>query len=148
MATIAPVVKKTNGKRNRAAGHKYETDTAKLFREIGFHHVVTSRSCNRARDNQKVDLCNSDELVQGRLPYNIQNKCETKPVAYGKLLEEMPSDGAAMNVVFHRQTAKTKAGIFKVRGEYAIMKQADFIALIRELESLRPFAAQHKQQRA
>lgn len=121
--------------RNRTAGHNYEKDIARILREIGFKHTVTSRSENRSRDGQKVDLCNKDELVNGRLPYNVQCKSAADSLNYIKLLGEMPdcSTNMCINVVLHRKTVKSKGGKFMVKGEFAILSQKDFLFLIEKL---------------
>lgn len=124
--------------RNRSAGHNYEKDIARILRDIGFQYTVTSRSENRSRDGQKVDLCNKDELVNGRLPYNVQCKSAAKSLKYIELLAEMPdcSANTNINVVLHRKTAKSKGGKFMVKGEYAILSQKDFLFLVELVEVL------------
>lgn len=118
-----------NGKRNRRAGHGWERQLAELFREIGFPHVVTSRSESRSRDAQKVDLINKDELINGRFPFNVQAKTTTNHVKYAKLLDEMPIIEGVTNIVIHKQTQKTGTRFLPI-GEFVIMKLSDFKQLI------------------
>lgn len=127
---------KTNGKRNRTAGHTYERNCAESLRLAGFTFVVTSRAENRTRDGEKVDLCNSNELKNGRLPYNIQCKNTSVPIKYHQLLAEMPSDTGQINVVFHKQTKRIGRNFHPV-AHYAVLKQDDFIKLIAELHTLK-----------
>lgn len=128
---IATTPKKTNGKRNRAAGHQWERDTVQKFRVI-FPNVTTSRACNRVRDAEKVDLSHPDEVKFGRFPYNVQCKSCLGSVPYLKLLNEMPRDNQAMNVVFHRQTVRSRKGERILNaGELAVLKTDDFIELVK-----------------
>ncbi|MCU0322686.1 MAG: hypothetical protein MUE72_09735 [Chitinophagaceae bacterium] len=122
---------RTRGKRNRSAGSNWERELAKLFRDIGYLHVVTTRSESRSRDAQKIDLINKDEGVNGRLPFNIQAKNVVGHLKYGKVLAEMPKDDN-MNVVLHKQTYK-KGDRFIESDRFAIMYMEDFIKLIVKL---------------
>lgn len=131
-----PTPVKKSSSRNRAAGHKYERDIVRTLLEAGFPHVVSSRAENRSRDNAKVDICNKDEYKNGRLPYNIQCKTIAGPVSYAKLLSEIECLDSCKNVILHRFTKKSAGGKFMVKGEYAIMHQEDFVALIGELNAL------------
>lgn len=119
-----------SGKRNRTAGHKWERDCAKILREAGFPHVVTSRSSNRKRDADKIDLVNEDELENGVLPYSIQCKTLVTTTPYPKLLSEMKELEGTKKVILHKQTKKSKSGKFVESGRYAIMHMDDFIELI------------------
>lgn len=120
---------KTNGKRNKAAGHKYELDVIKSLIPI-LPNAVSSRSANRMRDGQKIDICHADEILHGRVPYNIQCKSVTGGVQYLKLHKEIPLVPGVMNVVMHRYTVK-KGTQFHQVGEFAIMHAADFHTLTR-----------------
>lgn len=121
------------GKRNRSVGHQTERLLATKFREIGFPHVVTSRSESRSRDNDKVDLINKNEAVVGRLPYNVQSKNSVKPVKYALLLDELPKIEGITNVVVHRQTVKT-GNRFMTKDDFAILYLDDFFKLIKKLK--------------
>ena len=127
------------GKRNRTVGHNYERTIAKRFREeLGWKHVVTSRSESKTRDDQKVDLMNHDEYTNGRMPYDVQCKNTTVNVNYHKLMTEMPEIEETMPVILHNKTNKseTSSQFMKV-GEYAIMKADHWFSLVVELELLR-----------
>lgn len=126
-------VKKKGSSRNRNAGHKFERDVAKLLRDIGFEHVVSTRSESRGRDNQGIDLMNKDELVNGRLPYNIQCKSMAERVPYFQLLRDLPAGTGSINVVFHQFTEK-RGSKFHPKGHYAILNMEEFLKLIKELE--------------
>ena len=128
----------TNGARNRSAGHALEKLFARLLREIGFEHVVTCRSENLRRDGLGVDLMNTDEFKNGRLPYNVQCKNSCDRPQYDVLLPAMPKDKDVVNVIIHKYTVKSKEGKFMPRGHFAIMDMNDFLAMakkIRELEA-------------
>jgi hypothetical protein len=127
------------GKRNRTAGHKYERTAAKRFREeLGWMHVVTSRSESKTRDDQKVDLMNHDEYTNNRMVFDIQCKNTTVNVNYHKLMEEMPNLNETMPVILHNKTQKVVDGDkFMKVGEYAIMKADDWFTVMAELEQLK-----------
>lgn len=127
---------KTNGKRNRSAGHKLERDLVKLFKKAGFTHTVTTRSESKSRDDQKVDLMNKNEYENGRLPYNVQAKTSTSHLSYAKILSELPETKDVVNVIIHRQTTKVGERFLR-RGEYAILNLNDFMKIIKELNEKR-----------
>ncbi len=124
------------GSRNRTAGHKWERDVAKLFRDMGFSHVVTSRSENKKRDADKIDLMNTDELENGVFPWSVQCKTLNTTATYPKLLSEMKELAGAVKVVIHRQTKKSKSGKFVETGRYACLYLNDFLNLIEENRKL------------
>lgn len=127
----------TPGKRNRVAGHNWERECAKLFVKIGYPHVVTSRSENKKRDADKIDLMNTDELENGLLPYSIQCKTLSTTAPYPKLLSEMKALKGAVKVVLHKQTKKSEKGKFIETGRYAILPMEDFMSLIEENKLLK-----------
>jgi hypothetical protein len=110
---------KRKRRNNKTAGSNYEREKAKEQRNIGYEGLRTSRECSRKRDNQKVDLCNSDEDEYGRHPYNIQCKNLSTNVAYPKLLSELEEHNGTkqINVIFHKRTEKTIGGKFMAKGE-------------------------------
>jgi hypothetical protein len=116
---------------NRTAGHSYELKVRNALLFL-FPHLATSRSCNRARDGQKVDLVNEDESEHGRLPYNIQCKKALK-VKYHEVLGEMPGNKGIINVIFHSLVTKRKV-LFVEVGEYAVCEASDFIKLMAQGE--------------
>lgn len=125
--------------RNREAGHKYERDIVSALKAVGFEHVATTRSCNRARDAQKIDVANSDEATHGRLPYNIQakNKAQGSSFNYVRTIEELPSLPGIINVIFRKLTAKSTTGKFITKGTFAFLKQDDFITMMGDIRRLR-----------
>lgn len=127
--------KKPNyGKRNRAAGHSWELVVVKKLKTIGYPEVATSRAVSKLRDAQKVDICNKDESVYGRLPYNIQAKTYASSIAYAKLLASMPQ-GKEINVIFLKQTALDKKR-FMETGTYAILPLDDFYKMMEQITVL------------
>lgn len=127
----------TYGKRNRTAGHKWERTCAKLFVEIGYPHVVTSRSENRKRDADKIDLMNTDEHENGIFPYSVQCKTTSTTAPYPKLLSEMKDLEGAMKVVLHKQTKKSDKGIFLESGRFACMYMDDFMKMVEDNRKLK-----------
>ena len=138
---------KTNGKRNRRAGHDLERTVAELLRTIGFPHVVTSRSENQKRDSQGIDLMNTEELENGRLPYNIQCKCTTERPKYDALLKALPKVKNVINVIIHKYTTRSASGggVFVTRGHYAILEMNDFLELVKEREELKAKVKEQKE---
>jgi hypothetical protein len=131
--TTAAVAKKTNGKRNRAAGHNFELKTVSAFKELGFEHVCSTRSESRSRDNQKIDIMHKDEGTNGRFPYNVQCKNTVGPLKYAKVLSELPKDTAHINVVFHNQTRRAGTNFITV-GKYAFLEMQDFLGMVRTIK--------------
>lgn len=129
-----PIKKPSVGKRNKSAGHDWELKIVKKLKEIGFADVATSRAVSRLRDAQKVDVCNKDEDINGRLPYNIQAKTYSKAIAYPKILSEMPK-GKEINVIFLKQTERTGTR-FIASGTYAILPLESFYMMMKKLIDL------------
>lgn len=130
--------------RNRRVGHDKERKAAKAFREIGYHDVKTSRSCNRARDDEKVDLCNHNEAKYGRLPYNVQCKHTKSHLNLAEELAKMPQ-GDEINVIFYTKTTPKKRGsktIFVVEGNFAVLAEEDFLAMAKRLRDYEEWETQ------
>lgn len=128
--------------RNRKAGHGYELYEKNAFNEIGFVHLVTSRSESRSRDAQKIDLINKDEHTNGRFPYNIQCKNVSRHLKYHDLYTEIPKTKGVINVILHKFTSNkgNSSGHFIPQGYYAIISREDFLLIVKErleLEELR-----------
>lgn len=118
--------------RNRDAGHNFERDMVLRLKESGlFPYAVTARAESRNRDNQKVDIMNTDEGLHGRMPYDFQCKTLSTSLNYPKLIAELPSLPGIMPVILHKQTKKSEGGKFMVKGTYAAMKLDDFWQLMR-----------------
>lgn len=135
-AVIAEIVQKkaSRGKNgNRTAGHNFERECAQKMRTAGFMHTVCSRLESRSRDNEKVDLINKDERVNGRLPYNISCKNLTKQANFSALLKEMPKLDGVTNVIFHKLTKKKAKGTFCQVGQYAILDMEDFLKMVQRI---------------
>ena len=123
---------KTDGANNELKGRYFEKKVVRKLHKAGFLNVTYSTT-RSVRDNDKVDIVNDNEEVNGRFPYNIQCKTLSKHCDYTKILSEMPK-GAEINVVIHRKTKNTDAGFVK-QGTYAIMNADDFYVMIAELEA-------------
>ena len=118
---------KTNGKRNKSAGHSWERELVTRLNLLGFN-TGTTRNLSRARDAQKVDIMGVDERKDGFLPFNIQAKNESRVTKFQKHLAEMPKE-TAINVVAFSQTMKAGSKFMK-QGEYAIMYLSDWLYYI------------------
>lgn len=128
-------LKKTRGNRNRNAGHQLERDIAKIMRDCGFPHAVTSRIESKKRDDAKVDIMNKDEETNGRLPYNLQAKNCSTSIGYPLILSQMPK-GKELNVIIHNQTERAGTSKrFMTRAQFAIMYSKDFFELIKVMEN-------------
>jgi len=67
---------------NRRRGHNFERDICKLFRELSYTKVKTTRQASRLLDESKVDIWG--------IPFNIQCKDGVqKGLSYSKVLSEM-----------------------------------------------------------
>lgn len=130
------------GKRNKSAGHAWELKIVKRLKEIGYLDVASSRAVSRLRDAQKVDVCNKDESVSGRLPYNIQAKTYSKNVPYPKILAEMPV-GKETNVIFLRQTERSGTR-FIASGTYAILPLDSFYEMMQKIMNLEKEHEEHE----
>ena len=119
---------KTNGKRNKQAGHSWERELVAKLNLLGFN-VGTTRNLSRARDAQKVDIMGVDERKDGFLPFNIQAKTETRVPKFQQILAEMPVEKNAINMIAFRQTSRATAKFMK-QGEYAIMNLKDWFYYI------------------
>ena len=119
--------------RNRTAGHNLELEIVNAFKKCGFPHAATSRSENRTRDAEKVDIINHNEFRNGRLPYNIQCKNTSGPIPYQKLLEEIESIEGITNVVIHKKTEKVGTK-FMPRGKFAYLHLKDFLQMVETIE--------------
>jgi len=122
----------TNGKRNRQAGHRFELFCVNAFKQAGFNDVVSSRSSNRSRDAQKIDLVNRDEINSGRLPWAVQCKNVAGTLKYPAVLAELPNEPGITKVILHNQTQKV-GNRFITRDRFAIMYMNDFMAIVKKL---------------
>lgn len=99
---------KTNGKRNRQAGHDWERLVVKLLHERGLYDpetVVSCRSNSKRLDDAGVDLMHLDELTHGMMRDSIQCKTATRSLAYAGLLARIREANRPGAVIFHRQTS-------------------------------------------
>jgi len=99
--------------KSKDKGNHYEQKIAGEFRLfLGMGGCVTSRSESKSRDDEKVDLCNTD-------PFNVQCKAWERAPSYHDVLSEMPEDGN-INVIFHKRNRK---------GDVVVMRKEDFYKL-------------------
>lgn len=105
----------TNG---RNKGHSYERKIRKEMIELGYESCETSRYESKKKDDQKVDLCNTD-------PFNIQCKAVERGLNYFDVLNSMPND-TNHNVIFHKKNRK---------GELVVMRKEDFYEIIEALKA-------------
>jgi len=122
----------TNGKRNRQAGHKFELECVKAFREAGYPECVSSRSSNRSRDALKIDLVNRDEITSGRMPWAVQCKNIKGHIKYASIISELPKEHNVKRVILHNQTEKVGTR-FITRDKFAIMYMEDFMEIVKQL---------------
>lgn len=125
----APIEAVRGLKRNVYAGHNYELVCRDIFIQLGWPHLTTTREGSQTRDQQKIDLMNKDEHLNGRFEYNIQCKSIAGIVNYHnifsgyettvliksgprkgqkvkKWIEKMPDNEGVVNVILHKFTEK------------------------------------------
>ncbi len=95
-------------------GSNYELQVIKILKELGFSGCASSRSCNRALDDAKVDIAGLPSL-------NVQCKAVEATVDLHKVLESMPTDDK-INIVFHKKNR---------REPVIAIQQKDFIPLLK-----------------
>jgi hypothetical protein len=120
--------------RNRTAGNSFELEIVNAFKKAGYLHAVSSRSENRTRDAEKVDIVNHNEFKNGRLEYNIQCKNVSGPIPYQKLLEEIEELKDITNVVIHKKTERVN-NKFMPRGKYAFLYLKDFLMMVETIKT-------------
>ena len=98
--------------RNRTAGHKWELEVIKDFKEIGYTEAVSSRYSSRETDDAGIDICNTDNLA-------IQCKNTSKSIDYHKINKGMNTDKE--KIIMHKRTEK-KGDRFIVQGKYVIFE--------------------------
>jgi hypothetical protein len=125
--------------RNKTEGNRWERLIAQVLRNCGIYpHVSTTRSCNRSRDDQGIDLCNRDESVHGRMQDDIQAKTTTTTPNIELLLQSMKSLDTMDErtpVVLWRKTGKSAGGKFMEKGQYAACFMEDYIRLLKTREA-------------
>ena len=94
-------------------GSSYERKIRLELREMGWDKCETSRFANRERDNELVDLVNTE-------PFNFQLKATERSPSYHTLLNDMPKDGN-INAVIHKRNRQ---------GEVVVLMKEDFYKLI------------------
>lgn len=130
--------KKTNGKRNKQAGHSWEREVIAILEERGLYvkdEVVTCRSNSRRLDNSGVDLMHLNEATNGMMQDSIQCKTMVKPASYPKLLNNIRKAGRPGPVIFHRQTGLSTSprskGLLQVeRDRFAITYMENYLNLM------------------
>lgn len=125
---------KTNGKRNRQAGHDWERLVVKLLHERGLYDpetVVSCRSNSKRLDDAGVDLMHLDELTHGMMRDSIQCKTAVKSLSYPALLARIRKANRPGAVIFHRQTsAGGETGKQMERDRFAITYMDRYLELM------------------
>ena len=98
--------------RNRTAGHDWEREVIKDFKEIGYTEAVSSRYSSRETDDAGIDICNTDNLA-------IQCKNTSKSIDYHKINKAMNTD--KHKIIVHKRTEK-KGDRFIVQGKYIVFE--------------------------
>lgn len=115
------VKKKNYGSRNRTAGHNYERQLAKEFRELfDDKHCQTSRYASRLLDDCKVDLDSSFLNVQAK---NVKDNIKYKELIFdikALLTENIPHRAKYPVAVFHKRD----------RAELVILEKKDFYIIL------------------
>ena len=82
---------KNNGKRNRTRGHNFERQIALEFRELGWKTACTTRYASRMRDDQKVDIFQTNPLQK----LNNMESSQTSNCCNGELLTSSGEEGTS-----------------------------------------------------
>jgi signal recognition particle GTPase len=106
----------TKGKSARVKGHSFERDMVKFFRDLGFEKCNTSRFESKMKDDQGIDLTNTD-------PLSVQCKAVEKLGSMHDILDSMPKD-TNWNIVLHKKNRK---------GTIVAMDIEDFREIIQSL---------------
>jgi len=129
--------KKNMGKTNRSKGHKGEVYYAKVFRDLGFPHCVTSRYGSKLHDDAGIDLIH--------LPFNIQiktgihrgmNPSQVLNYTVERIKELFPKSAPEHNLptdLIHRK----EVGKGRKRNEFddlVFMSFKDFVKLIKRIK--------------
>lgn len=94
---------------SKKKGSAYECEITRELQSRGFPDALTSRYASRKRDDEKVDIVNTD-------PWNAQCKATKKAPNFHDELDKMPQDGN-YNVIFHRRPYK---------GDIVVMRKETF----------------------
>lgn len=124
--------KKTNGRRNKSAGHDWEQEIARILREKKLYpHVITSRQGNRSVDAMGIDFVNREEHINGVMEDTISAKSYARSLNYSELLDRLRDCGRPHPVIFHKQTRRSlKGNRFHERGMYAITDMDTYLHLM------------------
>lgn len=118
---------------NRRAGHQWERDVVKILRDCGYPDASTTRACNRARDGEGIDVCNADELKNGRMRDDIQLK-DTTGIDW-KLLVELEKRDKSRNkrrkVLIVKLGKTSKIAHRRHLGKFALMFDRDYYELLK-----------------
>jgi hypothetical protein len=130
---MADTTKRAPTRNNRSAGHGWEREVAKELRNAGYPFAATTRSCNRRRDGEGIDFCNTDEAENGRMEDDIQAKDTTK-IDWTLLtaLERADKSKKPRRKVLIVKLGATKglpARSFK--GKFALMFMRDYLQLLK-----------------
>lgn len=124
--------KKTNGKRNKVAGHSWELEIIKILKKRGLYdvEVVTCRANSRRLDAAGIDLMHLDEHNHGMMRDSIQAKTVVKAPPYPKLLANIRKANRPGPVIFHRQTSPSIGGRQMERDRFAITYMDRYLDLM------------------
>lgn len=124
-------------KNNRAKGHVYERDLAKLFRKLGYLTTKTSREASRLYDNCGYDLWGLPYLVQAKSGYK---KARIKPDELFKKMDEalvnFPKEEQEM-LRNYPMLIFNKLDGYKKEHHLVTLKYNDFVKMLIELNSYR-----------
>lgn len=125
--------RKTNGKRNKSAGHGWELEIINTLHEKGLYppeSVVSCRSNSRRLDNAGIDLMHLDESTHGMMRDSIQAKTATVCPPFPKLLAAIAKALRPGGVVFWRQTSASATGRQMERGRFAMTNMDRYLQLM------------------
>jgi len=124
--------KKTNGRRNRSAGHDWEREVVQLLKDRNLYpHAITTRVGSKHLDDEGIDIMNEDETRRGVMDDSISAKNYARALNYAALLDRIQESGRPHPVIFHKQTKRALTGTrFLHRGSYAITDLENYLELM------------------
>lgn len=120
----------TNGKRNRSAGHGWETEVVRILRDRKIYpKAITTRNGSRVLDALGIDAMNEGEEIHGIMDDTVQCKNTIGGVNYHELISGMKKAGRPHPVVFHKRTSRRDTNVV-LKGHYCTTTMATYLELM------------------
>lgn len=131
----------TNGKRNRSAGHGWETEVVRILRDRKIYpKAITTRNGSRVLDALGIDAMNEGEETHGIMDDTVQCKNTIGGVNYHELISGMQKAGRPHPVVFHKRTSRREANVV-LKGHYCTTTMATYLELMAYKQAIKRIMA-------